>query len=56
MKIEGYLRLLNRHLVGTEDHKDITDVLKAVQEIGRIQPLDPEALNEDVATPATAAT
>ncbi|KAK9988546.1 hypothetical protein SO802_028785 [Lithocarpus litseifolius] len=28
--IEGYVRLLRRHPVGTEDHKDITDVLKAV--------------------------
>ena len=42
--------------MGTEDHKDITDVLKAVQEIGRIQLLDPKAPNEDAATPAVAAT
>ncbi|XP_065626285.1 extensin-like [Quercus suber] len=55
-KIEGYLCLLSYHLVGTEDHKDITDVLNAVQEIGRVQPSDPEAPNEDAATPATAAT
>ena len=36
MQIEGYLCLLSRHPVGTEDHKDITDVLNAVQEIGRV--------------------
>ncbi|XP_075674774.1 serine/threonine-protein phosphatase 7 long form homolog [Castanea sativa] len=55
-KIEGYARLLRRHPVGTEDHKDITDVLKAVQEIGRVQPPIPEAPNEEAATPAAAPT
>ncbi|KAL4600612.1 hypothetical protein ACB092_11G211700 [Castanea dentata] len=49
--IEGYARLLRRHPVGTEDHKDITDVLKAVQEIGRVQPPIPEQQNEEAATP-----
>nr|POE95380.1 serine/threonine-protein phosphatase 7 long form like [Quercus suber] len=34
LMIEGYLRLLNRHPPGTEDHKDIIDVLIAVQAIG----------------------
>ena len=56
MQIEGYLCLLSRHPVGTEDHKDITDVLTAVQVIGRVQPPDPEAPNEEAATPAAAAT
>ncbi|KAL0010015.1 hypothetical protein SO802_005123 [Lithocarpus litseifolius] len=55
-KIEGYVRLLRRNPVGTEDHKDITDVLKAVQEIGRVQPPIPEASNEEATTPAAAAT
>ncbi|KAF3972561.1 hypothetical protein CMV_003939 [Castanea mollissima] len=54
--IEGYACLLRRHPVGTEDHKDITDVLNAVQEIGRVQPPIPEALNEEAATPAVAPT
>ncbi|KAF3968448.1 hypothetical protein CMV_007669 [Castanea mollissima] len=54
--IEGYARLLRRHPVGTEDHKDITDVLNAVQEIGRVQPPIPEAPNEEAATPAAAPT
>ena len=56
MQIERYLRLLSHHPVGAEDHKDIIDVLNAVQEIGRVQPSDPEASNKDVATPAAAAT
>ena len=42
--------------MGTEDHKDIIDVLNAVQEIGRVQPSDPEASNEDVATLVAATT
>ncbi|KAK7839895.1 hypothetical protein CFP56_017408 [Quercus suber] len=54
--IEGYLRLLSHHPVGTEDLKDITDVLNAVQEIGRVRPPDPEAPNEDVATLAATPT
>ncbi|XP_075662656.1 uncharacterized protein LOC142632124 isoform X2 [Castanea sativa] len=54
--IEGYACLLRRHPVGTEDHKDITDVLNAVQEIGRVQPPIPEAPNEEAATPAAAPT
>ncbi|KAF3948461.1 hypothetical protein CMV_025547 [Castanea mollissima] len=54
--IEGYARLLRRHPVGTEDHKDITDVLNAVQEIGRVQAPIPEASNEEAATPAAAPT
>ena len=56
MQIEEYLRLLSRHPVGTEDHKEIINVLNAVQEIGRVQPPDPEALNEDAATLAATAT
>ena len=40
--------------MGTEDHKDIIDVLNAMQEIGRVRPLDLEAPNEDAATPAAA--
>ena len=36
--------------MSTEDHQDITDVLTAVQVIGRVQPLDPKAPNEEAAT------
>ncbi|KAF3951833.1 hypothetical protein CMV_022558 [Castanea mollissima] len=54
--IEGYARLLRRHPVGTEDHRDITDVLNAVQEIGRVQAPIPEAPNEEAATPAATPT
>ena len=39
-----------------EDHKNITDVLKVVQEIGRVQPPIPEASNKEAATPVAAAT
>ncbi|KAL0006724.1 hypothetical protein SO802_008226 [Lithocarpus litseifolius] len=56
LMIEGYIRLLRRHPVGTEDHKDIIDVLKAMQEIGHVQPPIPEAPNEEAATPAAVAT
>nr|POE80526.1 hypothetical protein CFP56_04884 [Quercus suber] len=56
LTIEGYVRLLKRHPVGMEDHKDITDVLKAVHKIGRVQPPIPEAPNEEAATPTAAAT
>ncbi|KAK7858661.1 udp-rhamnose/udp-galactose transporter 5, partial [Quercus suber] len=56
LMIEGYLRLLRRHPVGTPDYKDITDVLKAVNEIGRVQPHICESLNEEAATPEAAAT
>ena len=56
MQVEGYLHLLSRHLVGTEDHQDITDVLTAVQVIGRVRPPDPEAPNEEAATTAAVAT
>ncbi|KAK7844701.1 hypothetical protein CFP56_010604 [Quercus suber] len=56
LMIEGYLRLLNRHPPGTEDHKDIIDVLIAVQAIGYVRPPDPEAPNEEVATPMVAPT
>ncbi|KAL0004823.1 hypothetical protein SO802_012384 [Lithocarpus litseifolius] len=51
-----YVCLLSRYPVGTKDHKDITDVLKVVQEIGRVQPPNPEAPNEEAATLAAAAT
>ena len=37
--------------MGTPDYKDITDVLKAVNEIDRVQPHIPEAPNEEAATP-----
>ena len=50
MQIEGYLRLLSCHPVGTEDHQDITDDLTAVQVIGHVQPLDPKAPDEEAAT------
>ena len=56
MQIKGYVCLLMRHLMGTEDHKDIIDVLEAMHEIGRVQPLDLEAPNEEAATPAVAPT
>uniref|UniRef100_A0A7N2MLZ6 Uncharacterized protein n=1 Tax=Quercus lobata TaxID=97700 RepID=A0A7N2MLZ6_QUELO len=39
-----------------EDYKDISDVLKVVNEIDCVQPPIPEALNEEAATPAAAAT
>ncbi|KAF3967255.1 hypothetical protein CMV_008721 [Castanea mollissima] len=55
LMIEGYVRLLGRHPVGTEDHNDIIDVLKAVQEIGRIQSPIPEASNEEADTPVAVA-
>ena len=42
--------------MGTEDHQDITDVLTAVQVIGRVRPSDPEVPNEEAATPVAAAT
>ena len=42
--------------MGTEDHQDITDVLTAVQVIGRVRLSDPEAPNKEAATPAAAAT
>ena len=51
VQIEGYVCLLRRHPMGMEDHKNITDVLKAIQEIDHVQPLIPEALNEEAATP-----
>ncbi|KAK9998988.1 hypothetical protein SO802_018591 [Lithocarpus litseifolius] len=56
LMIGGYIRLLRRHPMDTEDYKDITDVLKAVKEIDCVQPPIPEALNEEAATPAAAAT
>ena len=56
MQVEGYLRLLSHHPVGTEDHQDITDVLTAVQVIGRVRLPDLEAPNEEAATLAAAAT
>ncbi|KAL0010956.1 hypothetical protein SO802_006064 [Lithocarpus litseifolius] len=54
--IEGYVRLLRRHPMGMEDHKDIADVLKAVHEIGRVQPPIPGAPNKEVATPVAVPT
>ena len=41
--------------MGMEDYKDIFDVLKAMNEIGCVQPPVPETPNEEVATPAAAA-
>ncbi|XP_030949427.1 serine/threonine-protein phosphatase 7 long form homolog [Quercus lobata] len=49
--IEGYVRLLRRHPVGTEDHNDITEVLTAVQAMTRVQPPIPEAPIEEAAMP-----
>uniref|UniRef100_A0A7N2N3Z4 Aminotransferase-like plant mobile domain-containing protein n=1 Tax=Quercus lobata TaxID=97700 RepID=A0A7N2N3Z4_QUELO len=49
--IEGYVRLLRRHPVGTEDHNDITEVLTAVQVMTRVQPPIPEAPIEEAAMP-----
>ena len=37
--------------MGTPDYKDIIDVLKAVNEIDRVQPHIPEAPNEEATTP-----
>ncbi|XP_030946469.1 vegetative cell wall protein gp1-like [Quercus lobata] len=54
--IEGYLRLLRHHPVGTPDYKDITDVLKAVNEIDRVQTHIPEAPNKEAATPEATST
>ena len=48
--------MLTRHPVGTEDHKDIIDVLEAVHEIGRGRPREPEAPNKEAATPAAVPT
>uniref|UniRef100_A0A7N2LWC9 RRM domain-containing protein n=1 Tax=Quercus lobata TaxID=97700 RepID=A0A7N2LWC9_QUELO len=48
--------MLTRHPVGTEDYKDIIDVLEAVHEIGRVQPPEPEAPNEEAATPVATPT
>ena len=48
--------MLRRHLVGMEDHKDIIDVLEAVHEIGCVRRQEPEAPNEEAATPVTAPT
>uniref|UniRef100_A0A7N2RB12 CRAL-TRIO domain-containing protein n=1 Tax=Quercus lobata TaxID=97700 RepID=A0A7N2RB12_QUELO len=50
--IEGYVRLLRHHPVGTEDHNDITEVLTAVQAMTRVQPPNPEAPIEEAAMPA----
>ncbi|XP_030941528.1 protein MAIN-LIKE 1-like [Quercus lobata] len=44
--------LLRHHPVGTEDHKDIIDVLTAVHEIDRVQPPIPEAPNEEQKPPS----
>ena len=52
MQIEGYVHLLRPHPVATKDHKDITDMLKAVQEIGRVRMPNPKAPNKEAAIPA----
>ncbi|XP_050290355.1 serine/threonine-protein phosphatase 7 long form homolog [Quercus robur] len=54
--IEGYVRMMRRHPVGTEAHNDIINVLEAVHEIGRVRPREPEGPNEPAATPAAAPT
>ncbi|KAK7839310.1 hypothetical protein CFP56_018118 [Quercus suber] len=51
LTIECCIRLLRRHPVGTEDHKDITEVLTAVYAIERVQSPIPRAPNEEAATP-----
>ena len=56
LHIEGYLRLLRRHRVGTLDYKDITDVLKAVNEIDRVRGHIAKAPNEEASTFEVAAT
>ena len=52
VQIEGYVRLLRRHPMGTKDHNDITKVLTAVQAMTRVQPPIPEAPIEEAAMPA----
>ena len=42
--------------MGTEDYKDIIDVLKAIQEISCVQPSIPKAPNKEATTPVTVAT
>ena len=42
--------------MGIEDYNDITDVLKAVHEIDRVQPPIPEVLNEEATTLVVAST
>ena len=56
LHIEGYLHLLRRHRVGTLDYKDITDVLKAVNEIDRVHGHIVKASNEEASTLEVAAT
>ena len=48
--------MLRRHPVGTEDHKDIINVLETVHEIGRVRPRESEAPNKEAATPAAVPT
>ena len=55
LQIEGYLHLLRRHEVGTPDYKDITDVLKAVNEIECVRGHIVEAPNEEATTLEAAA-
>ena len=42
--------------MGTPDYKDITNVLKAMNEIDHVQAQIPEAPNEEVGTPVATAT
>ena len=56
LHMEGYLHLLRRHRVGTLDYKDITDVLKAVNEIDRVHGHIVKAPNEEASTLEVAAT
>ncbi|KAK7838399.1 hypothetical protein CFP56_019857 [Quercus suber] len=45
-------RLLRHHLMGMEEHNDITNVLRVVHHIDCVQPPIPEAPNEEATTPA----
>ena len=56
LHIEGYLHLLRRHRVGTLDYKDITDVLKAVNEINCVRGHIAKAPNKEASTLEVAAT
>ncbi|XP_030924492.1 serine/threonine-protein phosphatase 7 long form homolog [Quercus lobata] len=56
LMIEGYVCVMRRHPVGMEEHNDIINELEAVHEIGRVRPREPEAPNEEAATPVAAPT
>ncbi|KAK9996745.1 hypothetical protein SO802_021431 [Lithocarpus litseifolius] len=54
--IEGYIRFLRCHEVDTPKYKDITNVLKVVNEINHVSGHIVEDQNEEVATLEAAAT